>query len=109
MKTNRLARMSVTGGAVEIAECVKASYSYRTYNIEQNRVEERNYKNLKYLISYPEELEDTRQYPLWIHLHGAGGRGNDIALLKAAGPISEIQSGRYLSLIVVSPQCDADT
>ncbi len=72
-------------------------------------MEERSYKKLKYLISYPEGFEDTGQYPLWIHLHGAGGRGTDTSLLKAAGPIGEIERGRKLPFIVVAPQCYADT
>lgn len=73
------------------------------------RVEEKRFCKFKYLIHYPDNFDISKQYPLWIHLHGSGGRGEDTALLKSAGPIYEIENGRKLPAIVVAPQCYADT
>ncbi len=72
-------------------------------------MEEKKYKKLKYLISYPEKFNNTGQYPLWIHLHGSGGRGNDVTLLKTSRPIREMEKRRKLPFIVIAPQCYADT
>ncbi len=73
------------------------------------KLEEKRYSKLKYLIYYPDSFDTAKRYPLWIHLHGSGGRGEDITLLKSAGPIYQIENGRNLPAIVVAPQCYADT
>jgi predicted peptidase len=66
-----------------------------------------HFKTLDYVISYPDDYLPDKKYPLLIHLHGAGSRGNDINLIyeTAVGPIGEINRGRKLPFIVVSPQC----
>lgn len=69
----------------------------------------KTYKKIIYLESCPSDFDFRKKYPLLIHLHGAGGRGTDINLLKTAGPVKEIQNGRELPCIVVAPQCYADT
>ena len=72
-------------------------------------MKEKTYKNIRYLIAYPDNFNADGKYPMLIHLHGAGGRGNDLNLLKIAGPVFETAGGRELPLIVVAPQCNADT
>ena len=34
--------------------------------------------NLGYMISYPDNFDETKTYPVIFFMHGAGNRGNDI-------------------------------
>lgn len=74
-------------------------------------MEKRSFGNLTYLISFPENFDESKSYPTLFHTHGAGGRGNDPSVLLQAGPLKEIQNGREAlkNCIVVAPQCFADT
>lgn len=64
---------------------------------------------LNYFLHHPKDFNDTKKHPLLIYLHGAGSRGNDLSCFNLTGPLREIQNGRKLSIIVVAPQCHADT
>ena len=58
-----------------------------------------------YLISLPEKYdEDKKAWPLILFLHGAGERGNNLDLVKTHGPPKQVEAGRDLPFIVVSPQ-----
>ena len=48
-----------------------------------------HHKTLDYVINYPDDYEEGKKFPLLIHLHGAGTRGNDISLVAdtAVGPL----------------------
>ena len=72
-------------------------------------MEEKIYNKIHFLIQYPINFNNKKKYPLIIHIHGAGGRGKDIELLKGAGPVKELLKGRKLNAIVVAPQCYSDT
>lgn len=72
-------------------------------------MEDKVYKNFKYISSYPRDFDENKKYPLLIHIHGAGGRGEDLNLLKQAGPLFEIGNGKELPFIVIAPQCFVDT
>lgn len=56
-------------------------------------MEEKSFKELKYLISYPEGFREDKKYPLVLFLHGAGTRG-DIEKLKKTKPTSSFAPGR---------------
>lgn len=45
-------------------------------------MEEKIFEGIKYLISYPEEFQEDKKYPLVIFLHGAGTRGENIERLQ---------------------------
>ena len=61
------------------------------------------YRMLLYL---PEGYSDRGQpSPLLIHLHGAGARGTDLALLRREGLSRLIHKGLDLPAVVASPQC----
>ena len=66
------------------------------------------YKNLTYVVSYPEGFDETKKYPVILHLHGAGGRGTDIELIKTH-PIYNHTENYGLDALIFSPQCFADT
>jgi predicted peptidase len=61
---------------------------------------------LDYLLYQPEETPADPP-PLMLFLHGAGERGNDLALLKKNGPTRLMESGTDLPFIVLAPQCPA--
>jgi predicted peptidase len=58
-----------------------------------------------YLLYLPEGYEEgDAAWPLVLFLHGAGERGDSLALLKRHGPPKLIAQGEPLPFIVVSPQ-----
>ncbi|MBQ9759982.1 MAG: dienelactone hydrolase family protein [Clostridia bacterium] len=66
------------------------------------------YKELDYSIRYPEGFSETEKYPLVIYLHGAGGRGRDINVIKNHSFFAD--SEQYCKdAVTVVPQCYANT
>jgi predicted peptidase len=65
---------------------------------------------LPYLLYLPPELGDdpAKRWPLILFLHGAGERGSNLDLVKVHGIPHEIEAGRHLPCVVVSPQCPAE-
>ena len=65
---------------------------------------------LPYQIMYPENYDESKQYPLVVFLHGAGERGNDNQKQLTHGKqflIDNLQS--VYPAIVIAPQCPADS
>jgi predicted peptidase len=60
---------------------------------------------MKYLLYLPKDYDQKASWPLMLFLHGAGERGDDLALVKRYGPPKLIDDGRQFPFIVVSPQC----
>lgn len=58
-----------------------------------------------YLLYVPKDVPENGLYPLMLFLHGSGARGNDLNLLKSAGPPSFLDSCSDFPFVVVSPQC----
>jgi predicted peptidase len=71
------------------------------------RTEVKQYKNLQYVIRYPENFDDTKKYPTILVLHGAGSRGNDINIIKNFVFLKQMPAD--VPFIVILPQCFADT
>ena len=63
--------------------------------------------HLDYLLHLPPGYGDdpTKKWPLILFLHGAGERGDDLALLKVTGLPEMLDRKADLPFIVVSPQC----
>jgi len=64
----------------------------------------------KYLLYLPKDYgkEAQRRWPLIMYLHGASGRGDNLALVEREGLPFWLKAGQELPFIVVSPQCPAD-
>ncbi|MEM9886837.1 MAG: alpha/beta hydrolase fold domain-containing protein [Bacteroidota bacterium] len=66
--------------------------------------------SLPYRILYPENYDQTKQYPLLLFLHGAGERGddNEAQLVHGASLFLQQENRRKYPAIVVFPQCPKD-
>ena len=66
------------------------------------------YKEIDYVIRRPENEVEEKKYPIVIYLHGAGGRGRDISLIK--NHCFFAHSAQYLTdAISAAPQCYANS
>ena len=63
---------------------------------------------LKY-VKYEPENKPEGKLPLFIYVHGAGGRGDDLSVIKTVAPMGVISAGREVNAVCVAPQCHADT
>jgi len=64
---------------------------------------------LDYLLYVPEEVPTAgTKWPLMLFLHGAGERGDDLALVKRNGPPKLVAEGKDFPFIIASPQCPKD-
>ena len=63
---------------------------------------------LDYAIKYPDHFDREQKYPLVIYLHGAGGRGRDIDVIRNHSFCTDC--ARFLTdAVTVIPQCYADS
>lgn len=60
-----------------------------------------------YLVYLPQEynLDETKNWPLIIFLHGASLRGTDLEKIKKFGIPKLIDEGKEFDFVVISPQC----
>lgn len=62
--------------------------------------------NYEYLLYLPEGYAEQQEpWPLLLSLHGAGERGDSLALVNVHGPPKLIDEGQGFPFIVVSRQC----
>ena len=61
------------------------------------------------LVVLPEGYDDEpdREWPLLLFLHGAGERGDRLAVVGVHGPLKERRLGRDLPFVIVAPQVPA--
>ncbi len=71
-------------------------------------MEERKFKSLEYLLDFPEDYKGGK-LPIILHIHGAGGRGNDIGILKDHSVFNYKKESKDNRFIIAAPQCHADT
>jgi len=66
--------------------------------------------SLRHLFHLPTCYHDRPRlrWPLMLFLHGAGERGDDLALVRQHGPPKLVEE-RSLPFVLLSPQCPADT
>lgn len=59
----------------------------------------------RYLLARPRDFSPQAAWPLLLHLHGAGERGEDLSLVKRHGPLKLVERGADLPFIIAAPQC----
>jgi len=64
---------------------------------------------LQYLIKFPDNYKEGKQYPVIIFLHGAGTRGNDINVLENNTYFKITDRYTDFPFITVAPQCSENT
>ena len=76
----------------------------------ENRFDSAN-RSGEYLryVKYEPENKPESKLPLFIYVHGAGGRGDDLSVIKTVAPMGVISAGREINAVCVAPQCHADT
>lgn len=66
------------------------------------------FKEIDYVIRYPEGFSEEEKYPLLFYIHGAGGRGRNIDLIYNHGFFNE--TDKYnLNVVSIAPQCYEDS
>ena len=67
------------------------------------------YEGLDYLITYPYNYKKGEKYPVIIFLHGAGGRGNNIEIIKENPYFKAIKEYSEFPFVSVAPQCSGNS
>lgn len=69
------------------------------------------FKDIQYLMYVPDEFDENKQYPLFFHMHGAGGRGINFENFKDSTILNllTINNTPLSKAICVFPQCHTDT
>jgi predicted esterase len=62
-----------------------------------------------YLLYLPPGYDESRKWPLVVFLHGSGERGYDLSLVRRTGLPEQVEQGRNLDFVLVSPQCPAQS
>ena len=67
------------------------------------------FNKIKYVIRYPDGYDAAKKYPVLIYLHGAGGRGEDISVIRNHKVFLLTEKHMDLEFITVAPQCYANS
>lgn len=73
-------------------------------NISEEKIGE-----LKYLLCTPLTFDVNKKYPVIIHFHGAGSRGNSLSVLRGQSIISYAQNAADFPFVMFLPQCSHDS
>lgn len=72
-------------------------------------LDEKQFKNLTYLLSYPENFSESKSYPLVIFLHGAGTRCETTELLRNNISFLNLQKRQTeRGYILLAPLCSVN-
>ena len=67
------------------------------------------FENIKYVIRYPEDYCEGREFPVLFYLPGAGSRGNDINIVKNSLFFKLIDKHENFPFITIALQCSENT
>ena len=68
-----------------------------------------NHEKIKYVIRYPDGYKPGERYPVLFYIHGAGGRGNDIDVIKNHTFFTLTEQHESFPFVSVAPQCYSNT
>lgn len=77
--------------------------------VRKERKKIMKYKQLEYVIQFPENYREGERYPLIFYIHGAGGRGTDLSIIENYQILKVLKEQKDERFIAVLPQCYADT
>lgn len=67
------------------------------------------FNKIKYVIRYPDGYKNGDKCPVLIYLHGAGGRGENIDVIKNHKVFLLTEKHENFPFVTVAPQCYANT
>lgn len=73
-------------------------------NISSGRIGELNYLRFE-----PANFSEDKKYPLIIHIHGAGSRGDNVDILKNQSIMQYANDTKDFPFVMFLPQCSANT
>ena len=95
----------VMGG---VAYLVYTCYKKLLYEKDKHYEKILRFKEIDYVMLYPEHFTENEKYPLLFYIHGAGGRGRNIDLIYNHSFFYE--ADKYnLNVVSVAPQCYEDS
>ncbi len=71
-------------------------------------IEEKKLNEVKYLISYPEDFDDSKKYGLVMFLHGAGTRSADTEHLRGNACFLNLSKRQDRGYILFTPLCSVN-
>lgn len=74
-----------------------------------SRIERLIFKNMQYIVRYPDKYKVGEQYPVILFLHGAGTRGNNIEVLLNNPYFRITDTIDEFPFITFAPLCSANT
>jgi len=60
---------------------------------------------MKYLLKYPDKVDDNELQPMLVFLHGAGERGDDLSIVNVHGPLMKENTHFVKDAYLMTPQC----
>ena len=73
------------------------------------KIEQGNFESLPFILHAPDDFDKTKQYPILLHLHGAGTRGITLEQYAASANFETIQRSAGNRLVILSPHCTMNT
>lgn len=70
--------------------------------------EVKRFKEIEYVVRYPEGFSEKEKYPLLFYIHGAGGRGRNIDIIRNHAFFEETEV-HNLPVVSIAPQCYEDS
>lgn len=69
------------------------------------KIEAKTYEELNYLTCFPKGFSENKTYPVIIHLHGAGSRGQNPEVLKEQSIVRYALQQEDFPFVMFLPQC----
>lgn len=74
------------------------------------KIEIKEFKKIKYIVCFPDNFDENKNYPLLLKLHGAGGRGDDInPLLRDSAFLHQRETFTDFPFMTIMPLCHENT
>ena len=68
-----------------------------------------SFDGMKYIISYPNNYDANKKYPVIFFLHGAGSRGDNLQLLEGNPYFVITEKNAEFPFITIAPLCYKNT
>lgn len=111
MNTAWICRLGTTAGLLLAASAIGGEEPMtNALQAAELSTEIRQPVRMKYWLYLPPayERDATARWPLMIFLHGAGERGDDLAVVRKHGPPKQAVAGRELPFVLLAPQCPSN-